>query len=165
MNRLSVYTILFCWIVSTWMGISPATATELFLNPIRNTPASGQENNTSFVEVPIKLDQAQNLAGIKLILTYAKNRLEFQKASKTKATSSLMHIVNSKKPGRLIIVMAGAMGISGTDITLLNIRFRVKQKNDTDLNTSVKIISAELMDAKLKPVEVTIRATKSPPTP
>jgi len=156
MKRFSIYTILCTiWIFT---DVLMAAGAELYIPAIKATKAS-------HLEAPIKLDQAQNLAGVKLVLAYDKNILEFEKASKTKDSSSLMHIVNSKIPGCLIIVMAGAMGISGHDVTLLTIHFRLKQKMTADLNTLVKVTAAELMDAKLKPVEVKIREMKPPPKP
>ncbi len=152
MKRFSIYSIFFAILI--FASTSLAAGAELFIPKLKQAKAS-------YLDIPLKLDQAQNLAGVKLVLAYDKNALEFKKASKTEHSSSLMHIVNSKKPGRLIIVMAGAIGISGHDVTLLTIRFQLKQKESADLNTLVKITAAELMDAKLKTVEVKIRETKS----
>ncbi len=151
MKRFSIYSILSA--IFIFAGTSLAAGAELFIPELKGAKAS-------HLDIPLKLDQAQNLAGVKLILAYNKNALEFKKASKTKDSSSLMHIVNSKKPGRLIIVMAGAMGINGRDLTLLTIRFRLKQKEIADLNTLVKVTAAELMNAKLKSIEVKIREMK-----
>jgi hypothetical protein len=148
MKRFSIYSIFFA--IFIFIETSLAAGAELYIPELKDAEASR-------LDIPLKLDQAQNLAGVKLVLAYDKNILEFKKAFKTKDSSSLMHIVNSKKPGRLIIVMAGAMGISGHDITLLTIRFRLKQKIIADINTLVKITAAELMNAKLKSVKVQIR--------
>ncbi len=156
MKRFSIYSILFAIVI--FVGTSLAAGAEIYIPVIKDA-------NNSLLDIPLKLDQAQNLAGVKLVLSYDKNALEFEKASKTEHSSSLMHIVNSKKPGRLIIVMAGAMGINGHDVTLLTIRFRLKQKAAADLNALVKIATAELMDAKLKSVEVKIRKQKPPQKP
>ena len=148
MKRFSIYSIFFA--IFIFIETSLAAGAELYIPELKDAEASR-------LDIPLKLDQAQNLAGVKLVLAYDKNILEFKKALKTKDSSSLMHIVNSKKPGRLIIVMAGAMGISGHDVTLLTIRFRLKQKITADINTLVKITAAELMNAKLKSVKVKIR--------
>ncbi len=157
MKRFSIYSTLFL-IIFIFVGISPAASAEFYIPVVKDT-------DESLIEIPLKLDQAINLAGVKLVMMYDKNALEFKKASKTKLSSSLMHIVNSKIPGRLIIVMAGAMGINGQDVTLLTVRFRLKQKVAADLNTLVKITAAELMDTKLKTIEVKIREMKPLPKP
>ena len=152
MKCFSIYSVFFAIFIFSETSLA---GVELYIPELKDVEASR-------LDIPLKLDQAQNLAGIKLVLAYNKNALEFKKASKTEHSSSLMHIVNSKKPGRLIIVMAGAMGINGHDVTLLTIRFRLKQKVTADLNTLIKITTAELMDAKLKSVKVKIRESKPP---
>ena len=152
MKRFLINTTLLS-IILVWAGISFAAPVELYIPNVKDADAS-------VVELPIKLSRAQNLAGVKIVLTYDKSALEFIKASKTTHTSPLMHIVNSKNPGRLIIVMAGAMGINGDDITLLTIQFRLKQKKQAPINALVEIKMAELMDAKLKSIEVKLGGAK-----
>lgn len=144
-------------ILFLFIGLSSSYAAELYIPKLETGDASPQGADASLVVMPIMLDQARNLAGVKIVMTYNKDVLEYEKASKTKHTSSLMHIVNSKNPGRLIIVMAGAMGINGSDIPLLTLHFRLKSKTGVDVNSLVKIKMAELMDAKLKTIEVKLR--------
>jgi len=152
MKCFSIYSVFFAIFIFSETSLA---GVELYIPELKDVEASR-------LDIPLKLDQAQNLAGVKLVLAYDKNILEFKKAFKTKDSSSLMHIVNSKKPGRLIIVMAGATGINGHDITLLTIRFGLKQKVTADLNTLIQVTAAELMDSKLKSVEVKIREMKPP---
>ncbi len=156
MKRSRFKPLLFMMIF-LFTGLSSSYAVELYIPKVETADASAQGDNASLVEIPIMLDQARNLAGVKIVMTYNKNALEYEKASKTKHTSSLMHIVNSKNPGRLIIVMAGAMGINGRDIPLLTLHFRLKLKTSVAINSLVKIKMAELMDAKLKTIEVKLR--------
>ena len=121
MNRTSVKSI--CIILSGTLAIlwaSAASGTELYIPAL--TAKSG-----ATVEVPIKIDRVDNLAGVKLVLKYEKNILTFKKAARTKQTSSLMHIVNDKKPGILIVVMAGARGIKGKDFAILSLLFDLKK--------------------------------------
>lgn len=111
------------------------------------------------VKIPIKIDQIENLAGIKLVLSYNKTALTYVKAVKAAAASSLMHVVNHKKPGRLIIVMAGARGIKGKDVTLMTLCFTV----NPDLPESIKKIKIavkeiQVMDDRLKEVQCTIKS-------
>ena len=83
-----------------------AHGTEIYIPPL--SAASG-----STVQVPVMIDEVGNLAGIKLVMRYDPALLTFKRGAKTSHTDSLMHIINSKNPGVLILVMAGARGIKG----------------------------------------------------
>ncbi len=120
---------------------------------------------------PVMINAVDNLAGIKLVLNYDENVLEFIKAEKTKKTNSLMHVVNSKNPGRIIVVMAGARGIKGKDFSIINLNFNTlpctKNKCDADLQIS----EAQLMSDQLKDIvfsreagQVTVVSEKSDET-
>ncbi len=79
------------------------------------------------VDIPIMIDSVDNLAGVKLVMEYDPKILFFQKGAKTSHTDSLMHIINDKIPGKLIIVMAGAKGIKGKAFSILTLTFKIKQ--------------------------------------
>ena len=96
---------LFCGFI-TIIWISPAWGTELHIPPLKGIPGES-------IDIPVMIDQVDNLAGVKLIMRYDPEILTFKKGMRTKYTSSLMHIINDKKPGILIVVMAGAKGIKG----------------------------------------------------
>ena len=68
-----------------------------------------------------------------------------------------MHIVNDKKPGILIVVMAGAKGIKGEKIPLMVFRFMVNQSLKSETRTNLKISDAQLMSDKLKEITYTTR--------
>ncbi len=104
------------------------------------------------VDIPVMVDQVENLAGVKIIIEYDLNILEFKKATKTQNTSSLMHIVNKKKPGSLIIVMAGAKGIKGKGFPLLSLQFETKKGLKSNCSISIKITDVQLMSDKLEKV-------------
>ncbi len=118
-------------------------------------PAVTAKAGTAF-ELPVRVDQVDNLAGVKLHLTYDPELLTFDEAEKTRETSSLMHIVNSKKPGTLIIVMAGARGIKGEDIPLLTLRFTVAETVTEKQTTAIEVREAQLMSDALKDLSYTV---------
>ena len=123
--------------------------TELYIPA--STGTAGQS-----IEIPIRLDHIDNLAGVKIAMTYDPDLLMFKKASKTKHTSSLMHIVNDKKPGLLIVVMAGAKGIKGDDFSILTLFFDIKPGLKTNQTARLKITEAQLMSDELKDLKFTI---------
>ncbi len=108
------------------------------------------------VGIPIMLDHIDNLAGVKMVMKYDKKILKFKKAVKTKYTSSLMHIVNDKKPGILIVVMAGARGIKGKKFPILVLAFETKKGLKTNHTTIINITEAQLMSDKLKNIKYSI---------
>jgi hypothetical protein len=67
---------------------------------------------TPNLQLTVAIDKVEKLAGLKISLAYPDKTLRFKPAAKTKATSSFMYVVNDKQPGKLIIVMASAKGIS-----------------------------------------------------
>jgi len=90
----------------TVVRVSTVMGTELYVPALKGK--SGQN-----IDIPIMIDKVDNLAGVKLVLQYDPKVLTYKKAAKTEQTSSLMHIVNAKKPGLLIVFMAGPKGING----------------------------------------------------
>jgi len=133
------------------LALAPsAHGTELFVPPI--SAKSGQ-----LVDIPVKIDQVDNLAGVKLVVKYDVNALVFKTAGKTGVTSSLMHIVNSKTPGKLVIVMAGARGIKGKDIPIILLKFQVKKELKGKKAVQLKFSDIQLMDEKLRDIKYTVK--------
>ena len=125
--------------------------TELYIPEIK-----AQSGNT--VEVPLMIDEIDNLAGIKIVMKYDAGLLTYKGAVKTEKTTSLMHIVNDKKPGILIIVMAGPRGIMGETFSILNLTFETAKGLKKAVKTSFKITEVQLMSDQLKDVKHTIKA-------
>jgi len=129
---------------------STALATELFIPRKEATP--GQQ-----VQIPVMVDQVENLAGIKILITYDSDILTFKQAEKTKETSSLMHIVNDKTPGRLILVMAGPTGIKGKGVALMLLTFEIKKNIRGIKKTQLAITEVQMKNDQLKDVACTVR--------
>ena len=122
---------------------TPALGVELTFPAVEIDPGGG-------FEMPVMVDGVENLAGVKLSLSYDQRVLTFKKAEKTRATTSLMHIVNDKKPGVLIIVMAGARGIKGKKFPLLRLSFEAKTPDDLPHETKIEVKEIQLMSDQLK---------------
>ena len=129
----------------------PAEAVEIRIPPL--TAKSGQ-----LLEVPITIDEIDNLAGVKLVLTYDPEILIYKSGMKTKETDSLMHIVNDKKPGLLIVVMAGAKGIKGKDLPIFTLTFEVKKDIKENRTTKISITESQLMGDDLKERKATVNS-------
>ena len=109
-----------------------------------------------FLNVPIMIDKADNLAGVKLVINFDKDILKFKEGNTTPSTRSLMNVINDKVPGRLIVVMAGAKGISGKDLTLLVLTFEVKANMAAERSTKLDIVETQLMTDQLKEVKAVV---------
>ena len=129
---------------------SSAWSTELYIPPVKGKPGEP-------VDIPIMLDEVDNLAGVKLVLKYDAKILTFKKGAKTKRTDSLMHIVNDKKPGLLIVVMAGARGIKGKAFAIFTLTFEIKKGLKGNHATEIKITEIQLMSDQLKDIETKTR--------
>jgi len=130
---------------------SPVSAAEVRIPPITTRP-----NQT--IDVPIIVDEVDNLAGIKLVMSYDPEILVFKKGAKTRETDSLMHIVNDKKPGQLIVVMAGARGIKGKNVPIFTLTFNIKSGLKGNHVTKIAITEAQFMSDQLKEIKYAVAA-------
>ncbi len=134
----------------TIFGTATAWGTEVYIPGLK--ARTGES-----VDVPIVIDRVDNLAGLKLIMKYDPKILTFKKGVKTKHSDSLMHIINDKKPGRLIVVMAEAKGIAGKDFAILNLTFDIKVGLQGNHATTIEISDLEMMSDELKKIECNIK--------
>ena len=141
--------LLFFSALVTLLWVTAAVATEIKIPPV--TAKSGQA-----VEIPIMIDEVDNLAGVKLVMTYDPEILTYKAGMKTKETESLMHIVNDRKPGVLIVVMAGAKGIKGKDFPIFTLTFEVKKDLKENCITQISITESQLMGDDLKERKSTV---------
>jgi hypothetical protein len=142
--------LLLLFIFPAVLAASTAWGTELQIPPLK--AKAGQE-----VRIPLVLDQIGNLAGVKLVLQYDREILTFREGNKSPATQSLMHIINDKTPGKLIIVMAGARGIQGKGVTILTLDFTVKKGLEGNITTTIEIPEVQLMGDDLKEIECKVK--------
>ena len=141
---------LFSFLFILLLCASSALATEISIAGIEAKPGQA-------IEMPIMIDEIENLAGMRLVLRYDATLLAYKKSSKTKHTASLMHIVNDKKPGILIIVMAGARGIKGKNFPILTLHFQVNGKAVGKKGAKITITESQLMSDKLKNVTHSVK--------
>ncbi len=146
-----VGVISFFWAAAGW-------GAEVRLGPAR--AASGQT-----IDIPVTADRVERLAGVKLVIAYDADALTFRAANKTPRTQALMHIVNDKKPGRLVIVMAGARGIGGQDVRLLTLTFQGRNGAKRNPPTRIDILECQLMGEDLKEIKATTRGCAVPIAP
>ena len=128
----------------------PTYATELSIPEIQ--AKAGQT-----IDVPLMIDAVDNLAGIKIVIQYDKKFLTYKNGVRTKYTSSLMHIVNDKKPGSLVVVMAGARGIKGKQFSIFSLTFETAKSLKKEIRTTLKITETQLMSDQLKDIKHTVK--------
>jgi hypothetical protein len=131
-------------------GAFPAWGTELHIPAMKGR--SGHD-----IQVPLIIDQVVNLAGVRLVLNYDKELLTFNEGNRSQGTQSLMHIINDKTPGKLIIVMAGARGIQGKEMTILTLTFAIKKGLIGNHRTAIEVPELQLMGDDLKEIECKVR--------
>ena len=119
------------------------------LDFIRNVKDAG-------VEFIIKADEVKKLAGLKISITYPDQLLTYVDSAKSTETSSFMHVVNDKNPGKLIIVMASAKGISGKNIALLSLRFTLST-TDKKMPLDMTTTQCQLMDENLNEIKCSVK--------
>ncbi len=112
-----------------------------------------------YIEIPIMIDQVNKLAGVRLTIRYDSKTLIFKKGIKTKYSDPLICVINSKIPGKLIIVMAGANGISGKKFPLIKLMFEIKQIKKVS-SSWIKIVSAEFVSEQLESISCKIPKLK-----
>ncbi|MBI9077817.1 MAG: hypothetical protein JEZ02_20630 [Desulfatibacillum sp.] len=110
------------------------------------------------ITVPVMIDSVDNLAGVKLVIQYDAQVLEFQKAAKGQKAGSLMHVVNSKNPGRVVVVMAGARGIKGEAFPIVTLDFTAKPCSLESCPANLKIVEAQLMSDQLKDLDFSMQS-------
>jgi hypothetical protein len=109
-------------------------------------------NTTPDSEVLVlQIDKVEKLAGMKLTLDYPVRFLEYKSAQKGSAFNAFMQVINDKKPGRLILVMASATGVSGENLKVFELTFSKSVQNQP---ATLKIAPAEcqLMSESLQEI-------------
>lgn len=110
------------------------------------------ENSAFPLKLSLIIDHAEKIAGTKVTISYDKELLTLKSAAKSKATSSFLHVVNDKTPGKVIIVMASAKGISGDNVTLCSLEF-TRNEGTKDTEGLISVTQIQLMDENLKEIK------------
>jgi hypothetical protein len=147
-NKFTGYVI--C-LVALFSCLTDAEAVDLFL------PALKVSKDNPFT-IPLMIDRVDNLAGAKIIVTYDPTLLLFKEGSKTPKSQPMMHIINDRKPGRLVIVMASARGIGGKDFPLIQLTFQAVKKEAAAREVKIDIVEAQLMSDQLKDIPCHVKA-------
>ena len=134
---------LLVWIPDAWsVGLSiPETKTE-----------SGKT-----IEIPFIIDRIDNLAGVKLTMRYDRELLTYKEGVRGEKANSLMHVVNDKNPGRLVVVMAGAKGIEGEKLLIFTLTFQSVSGLKAVQKTKLEIEEVQLMGDDLKKIKCEVK--------
>jgi hypothetical protein len=115
-----------------------------------------QNHKDAGVEFTLKVNEVQKLAGLKISITYPDQLITYIDSTRSAETSSFMHVINDKNPGKLIIVMASGRGISGENVPLLNLRFTLSNTNKT-LPLILSATECQLMAENLNEIDCSIK--------
>lgn len=108
-----------------------------------------EKKETNTVEIKISTVDATDLAGIKVVLHYDLKKLQYKNLAKSKDTKAMMHVVNDKNPGILIIVMASATGQKTANFDLFSISFDKLAEPDKQIPLEIEVKNVEMMSASL----------------
>ena len=136
-----ILQLILCCVLSFTAYASDSKRSEAFLSFRAPNPDAP-------LKVALAIDNAQKIAGMKVKITYDSNLLKLKLADKAEATSSFLHVVNDKNPGRVIIVMASAKGISGSDLNLCTLEFE-KANGQDGIQTQISVTELQLMTENL----------------
>lgn len=137
------YIIRFLAILSLLLS-SHLSASNCYGNELRlqfhDTATQGQ--------VTVGISEAKKLAGMKIGLIYHDTSVTYTSSTRSEHTNNFLHVVNDKDLGKLTIVMASAIGISGENIPLIHLKFL--KKSGEELDKAVSIETCQLMNESLK---------------
>ena len=151
MKQRSIFVLAsFLFLLVALSPRGPVGAAEIRIPPIKTHPRQT-------IDIPIIIDEVDNLAGVKLVMSYDQEILVFKKGTKSKQTGSLTHVVNDTKPGQLIVVMAGARGIKIKNLAIFTLTFDVKKSVKGNRKVKIAITEAQLMTDQLKEIKCDIK--------
>jgi hypothetical protein len=125
-----------------------------FSNQLQAATVSLQERQGppgSTIKIPVKINDAQNLAGAQLVLQYDQNLLEFV-AIYSLGLSDEFNIVSESEGDKIAIAMARAEGITVDKGILLGISFRIKLSANLGDGSEINWIKCELFDENTMPI-------------
>jgi len=142
MKRKIVILALFTIIILT-SNLFPATLKIL----TREAPPG------NIVYVPVTVSDAQNLAGVELVLQFDPAYMDFLGID-TASVADGFSIVWDRKDNKIAVSMASATGLSESNATLFEIVFRIKSSAQIGATTDIFWIEANLFDEETNPIPV-----------
>jgi len=113
------------------------------------------------ISLPLTVKNVDNLAGLKIILNYDSDLLNYKGLQKADIVKSLMHTVNSGVKDKLIVVMAGAKGKKIENAPVLKLKFKLAPKGFNNKQTiNININSIKIMSDELNKTEVDLQHGK-----
>jgi hypothetical protein len=103
--------------------------------------------------IALVLDRADKIAGLKVVIAYDHQQLQLASAEKAKEMTSFLHVVNDKTPGRVVVVMASARGISGAELPMVHLTFTPSAGEGKQIPAAT-VTEVELMDENLQQIAV-----------
>lgn len=103
------------------------------------------------VSYTVSADEAEALAGLKVSMSFPAGSLTYQSYKLDPALKNFMHLVNDKKPGKLILVAASANGVSGKPLNLFSLVFK---RTENQEKGALQVTGYELMSDSLKKIPV-----------
>jgi hypothetical protein len=145
------------WIAPCILLIYTIVAPQLCLAESRLTLPVHHEKDA--IEATLTVEPAERIAGIKAVFTYDARSVTFKEARKSEATASFLHVVNDRTPGRLVIVLASATGISAERVELCHLVFDLNDHQQPPPAPLIALEDIEIIDDLLNKIEI------SPPLP
>ena len=124
---------------------------------LRLTPNTSE----SGIVLRVDVDKVEKLAGMKLMFEYSEQFLKLNNVQKAQTLNSFMQVVNDKTPGRTIVVMASASGVSGENFKLLDINFS-KILQDENVTATVAPKECQMMSETLQDIPCTFAPISFP---
>lgn len=154
-SRKLPFTIISLSTILLFISIISAEAATLSIPKI-------QGKKGEMVSVPVEIKEAKGIAGLKFTFVYPKDILSYKNYKVSPLIKDKQVLLNSREPGQLILVMAGAEGIKEKEGILVTFDFDVivsdviASKESNIRPVVLGIEKVEILDEKIKPVPFTI---------
>ena len=146
--------ILHLWMLGFFVVLPvSAAAAELRIPDVQ----FGQRN---ILEVPVIVDRAERLSAVKMALWYDQDLFAFKKVIKAAEAKSLLHAVNHRTPGILVVAMAGARGVRAENLKVITLVFELKPHAADQTPIPFMVRESRLVDEELKNIDHSVSVGK-----
>lgn len=146
---MPVFKLLISMLFFLLLHVTQVQAAKLLI-AVQTTEAGSP---TTSLRVSVK--DAPDLAGLKFVFEFNRNNYTYKEFDKSATTESMLHVVNDKYPGKLIVVMASATGQPTPDAELFTLRFSQIVSTLKPADLGFKVSKTELMSAHLAQIPCT----------